>query len=32
MIQVDNKITFNKPYLTGRELSFIAEAHQLGQL
>lgn len=26
------KIPFNKPYLTGRELSFISEAHLAGQL
>ena len=26
------KIPFNKPYLTGKELSYIAQAHQLGHL
>jgi len=28
----DTKIPFNRPYLTGRELSYIAEAHMNGQL
>lgn len=28
----DSKIPFNRPYLTGRELSYIAEAHMNGQL
>lgn len=27
-----NRIPFNKPYLTGDELAYISEAHQLGQL
>ena len=26
------KIPFNKPFLTGRELSYIAHAHELGHL
>lgn len=28
----ESKIPFNRPYLTGRELSYIAEAHMNGQL
>ena len=28
----ETKIPFNRPYLTGRELSYIAEAHMNGQL
>lgn len=32
MTQATEKIPFNKPYLTGRELSFISEAHLGGQL
>ena len=31
-IMENKKIPFNKPYLTGRELSYISEAHHLGQL
>jgi dTDP-4-amino-4,6-dideoxygalactose transaminase len=32
MTSDEETIPFNRPYLTGRELSFIAEAHQHGQL
>ena len=28
----ENKVPFNKPYLTGRELNYISQAHQNGQL
>ncbi len=28
----EGQIPFNRPYLTGRELSYIAEAHHNGQL
>ncbi len=32
MTQSELKVPFNKPYLTGRELHFVAEAHANGQL
>lgn len=32
MVLNDNTIPFNRPFLTGRELSYIAEAHMNGQL
>ena len=29
---METKIVFNKPYLTGKEIDYIAEAHERGQL
>lgn len=28
----DHKVPFNRPYMTGRELAYIAEAHSCGHL